>query len=310
MDRGYPATAITHDRAARAWRLDAGFDTVDGMWRIVDAGATARVLDAGGGCVYEGVISADLPVLLSCGEQELRLEPLEIDGHTVLYLASAPMQPGQSYLEQPLKLTGGRHPAPEELANLPAFGAGTMIATDQGEMPVDWLRPGDMILTRDNGYQPLLWLGQHMMPRRAASDARPRRVRFDQFGAGQPARDLVATPGTGLLLAGPELDLWFGESEMLARFDTLPNCDDRADGAQPLYSLVFDQPDIILAEGLWVSTVHVDPDFISLLPDGVRGVLGPRLAAPHTQPARAWMAAWEVGMLARERKARRARLAA
>ena len=43
-------------------------------------------------------------------------------------------------------------------AGVPCFTPGTLIRTVRGDVPVERLRIGDMILTRDNGPQPLLWL--------------------------------------------------------------------------------------------------------------------------------------------------------
>lgn len=37
------------------------------------------------------------------------------------------------------------------------FAAGTMIRTARGERPVEKLRVGDLVVTRDNGLQPLAW---------------------------------------------------------------------------------------------------------------------------------------------------------
>ena len=47
-------------------------------------------------------------------------------------------------------------------AQLPisGFGGGTLIETDGGPIPVDWLRPGDRVLTFDDGLQPLRWVGR------------------------------------------------------------------------------------------------------------------------------------------------------
>lgn len=43
------------------------------------------------------------------------------------------------------------------------FLAGTMIATPSGDRPVETLREGDMVLTRDHGPQPLVWVGESLV---------------------------------------------------------------------------------------------------------------------------------------------------
>ena len=42
---------------------------------------------------------------------------------------------------------------------IPCFTPGTMIATDRGPVAVEKLRVGDRVLSRDNGYQALRWVG-------------------------------------------------------------------------------------------------------------------------------------------------------
>ncbi|MCF6445567.1 Hint domain-containing protein [Nereida sp. MMG025] len=42
---------------------------------------------------------------------------------------------------------------------VPCFTQGTLIATANGQVPVEHLRIGDMIQTADNGLQPILWTG-------------------------------------------------------------------------------------------------------------------------------------------------------
>lgn len=39
------------------------------------------------------------------------------------------------------------------------FGSGTLIKTQDGVRPVEMLRIGDMVLTVDNGLQPIRWIG-------------------------------------------------------------------------------------------------------------------------------------------------------
>ena len=42
---------------------------------------------------------------------------------------------------------------------IPCFTPGTLIATPQGEVPVEELKAGDQIITRDNGIQEIRWTG-------------------------------------------------------------------------------------------------------------------------------------------------------
>mgnify|MGYP003561850666 FL=1 len=43
--------------------------------------------------------------------------------------------------------------------DLICFANGTRIATPRGERPVEDIRPGDRVMTRDNGPQPVRWAG-------------------------------------------------------------------------------------------------------------------------------------------------------
>ncbi len=87
-------------------------------------------------------------------------------------------------------------------AGIPCFTAGTMILTPHGEVPVEQLRPGDRVVTRDNGAKPALWVGQRHLGR-ADLDRQPalRPVRIAPGGwAGE--RGLVVSPQHGLLARG------------------------------------------------------------------------------------------------------------
>lgn len=101
---------------------------------------------------------------------------------------------------------------------VPCFTPGTMIDTSGGPVPVEHLRPGDRVLTRDNGFQPLQWVGCKALD--AAElvrqpEFRPVRIARDSFGRGLPDRDLCVSPQHRILLAGPEAELLFGEHEVL-----------------------------------------------------------------------------------------------
>ncbi|MEL7459745.1 MAG: LamG-like jellyroll fold domain-containing protein [Pseudomonadota bacterium] len=53
--------------------------------------------------------------------------------------------------------------------NVVCFTGGTLIATPTGDMPVEHLRPGDLVLTRDNGPRPLVWVTSRSLGRGALS---------------------------------------------------------------------------------------------------------------------------------------------
>ena len=311
MEYGYPVSALGFDAEHGLWSLEHGFDAATMFWQITHGPEGAELRDASGRAVMRGKMTADVPLLLQKPQGgTLRLDRIEIDGQLCLYMPSDLLSPGTDYAEAlPLSLPS-RAATPEEIAVLPCLGTGTMIATAEGPAPIDWLRPGDRVLTRDNGYQPILWLGQHTMPRRAPPETRPLLLAAECFGAALPERDVMLSPGTGVLLAGHELELWFGESEMFARAcHALPKAE-AGPGRQQMYSLLLATPEVILAEGMWVSSVHADAGYLALLPDRIRGSIGPRVARGHAEPVRAWLDDWEVAMFRRERLARARRMAA
>ena len=45
-------------------------------------------------------------------------------------------------------------------ATSPCFTPGTLIATDRGQQPVETLRRGDLLVTRDNGLKRIMWVGR------------------------------------------------------------------------------------------------------------------------------------------------------
>ncbi|MFD2173948.1 Hint domain-containing protein [Rhodobacter lacus] len=311
MEYGYPVSVLSFDAEHALWSLAHDFDAETMLWQISHDETGATLTDALGTKRAQGVMTADAPLVLEKpGGGTLRLDRIEIDGRLALYMPTDLLVPGADYAEVKPFALPARAASPEEIAAMQALGAGTMVATAEGPAPIDWLRPGDRVLTRDNGYQPLLWVGQHTMPRRAPEETRPLRLCAECFGEALPERDVLVTPGTGILLAGHELELWFGESEMFAPArHALPQAE-TGPGSQKLYSMLFEAPQVVLAEGMWVATADADAPYLSLLPDNLRGPLTMRVAAGHAEPARAWLDDWEVAMFRRERLARARRLAA
>lgn len=92
----------------------------------------------------------------------------------------------------------------------PCFVAGTLIAVPGGTVAVETLQPGDLVLTRDAGPQPVRWIGRQTVP----GTGRLAPVRFAPGAIGNP-EDLWVSPQHRMLITGWRAELQFGEVECL-----------------------------------------------------------------------------------------------
>ena len=98
------------------------------------------------------------------------------------------------------------------------FTPGTMIATKLGEKPVQQLKVGDCVFTRDNGPQELRWIGRRNLNRHDLSrmpQCFPMLIRARALGNGTPQRDMMVSPNHRMLVASELAEVMFGESEVL-----------------------------------------------------------------------------------------------
>ncbi|WP_323035201.1 Hint domain-containing protein [Pararhodobacter sp.] len=140
------------------------------------------------------------------------------------------------------------------------FAAGTLIDTDHGPIPVEDLTPGDRVLTRDHGYQPLIWTGRRDLSAAeiaACPRAAPIRIVKGAMGGGLPRRDLIVSPRHRMLVSGLNTDLMFGEREVLVTAEDLLGLAGvtRLPSAGISYTHVMcDAHQIIRAEGAWTES--------------------------------------------------------
>lgn len=139
-------------------------------------------------------------------------------GAETLLVASGTLPPRDSDLWV-LSVSGEDPPRPEDGGDgVICFVPGTRIATADGPRPIETIRPGDRILTRDDGPQEVLWTGSRRLTgarMHALPGLRPVRIRSGVMGEGQPDGDLVVSPHHRLLVRGPRARLLFGEPEIL-----------------------------------------------------------------------------------------------
>ncbi len=101
---------------------------------------------------------------------------------------------------------------------IPCFTPGTMIATPKGEVPVEMLKAGDKVITRDNGIQEIRWVGQKGLTGqdlRLNSHLQPVLVKAHSLGNGLPEQDMLVSPNHRLLVANDRTQLYFDEHEVL-----------------------------------------------------------------------------------------------
>ena len=84
------------------------------------------------------------------------------------------------------------------------FMAGTMICTPDGEVPVESLKRGDLVSTRDGRSVAVDWLGVQTVSLRFADKMRvlPIRIRAGAIAENVPKRDLLLSPDHAILVEG------------------------------------------------------------------------------------------------------------
>jgi hypothetical protein len=126
--------------------------------------------------------------------------------------------------------------------------AGTLIATPDGERPAEDLMPGDLVLTQDDGPQPLRSIGTRTVA--ATGKFAPIHIRANTFGE---HRDLLVSPLHRVLIRDNLAEILFGEAEVLVAARDLVNdaTVTRREGGQVEYvHLMFDRHQVVFSEGL------------------------------------------------------------
>ncbi len=146
-----------------------------------------------------------------------------------------------------------------------AFTRGTAITLASGaQRPIEELRPGDRVLTRDAGPREVRWIGQTTL--RASGAFAPIRIRA---GALNNSGDLVVSPGHRLFIYQREDALGLGRAEVLVQARHLVNGTTvtRMDGGfVDYFQLLFDDHHIVYAEGIAAESLLLDTATEAALP--------------------------------------------
>lgn len=157
-----------------------------------------------------------------------------------------------------------------------SFTRGTRITMATGaQVPIEDLKIGDRVLTRDDGAQEIRWIGQSTV--RAAGAFAPVVI---TAGTLNNAGDLVVSPDHRLFVYQRSDTLGTGQSELLVKARHLVNDDSvyvQTGGFVDYFQLLFDRHHIIYAEGIAAESLLVDPRTRPALPEDLLDRIGDSL---------------------------------
>ncbi|SEM97106.1 Hemolysin-type calcium-binding repeat-containing protein [Roseovarius tolerans] len=191
-----------------------------------------------------------------------------------------------------------------EIENIICFTPGARILTQWGERPIEMLRLGDMVVTRDHGLQPVRWIGERTV--HATGAFAPISIASSVMGGHEA---LLVSPQHRLLFTGYRAELLFGESEVLVAAKHLVNGRDVTVSQQEAVTyihIMFDRHEVIYAGGIATESFYAGDSALSAVDAAAREELFtifPELrSAPgrHREIARPCLKRHEAALLCNE----------
>jgi hypothetical protein len=156
-----------------------------------------------------------------------------------------------------------------EIENIICFTPGARILTPRGLRRVESLRPGDLVITRDNGPQPVRWIGSRTVP--GIERFAPIRVAAHVLdGSTAP---LLVSPQHRFLFTGYKAELLFGCDEVLVAAKHLLDGRDvtRAPQVEVTYiHVMLDRHEVIYANGAATESFHAGDIGLAAISDQSR----------------------------------------
>lgn len=132
--------------------------------------------------------------------------------------------------------------------------AGTTVMTLEGALPVDYLEPGDRVLTR-SGARRIARVEVTVM-----RHARMVRIAHDTLGVGKPQDNVTVCAAQGILLRDWRAKALYGAAQAVVPAQRLVDGDyiraETLDEAR-IYTLLFEDPAVIYAGGLELACAGV-----------------------------------------------------
>lgn len=148
------------------------------------------------------------------------------------------------------------------------FTGGTKILTPLGARLVETLRPGDMVLTRDHGMQPIRWIGS----RSVQGTGKFAPIRFAPGAIGNDS-ELLVSPQHRMLHNSSAASLYFNDCEVLIPAKHMVNGASIQQINQvkvTYFHILFDRHEIVFAEGVASESFHPGQMGLTALDDPAR----------------------------------------
>lgn len=159
---------------------------------------------------------------------------------------------------------------------IPCFTPGVKITTGRGDVVVEDLRAGDLLVTRDHGLQPIRWIGSRKLGLGdliAQPHLQPVRIGQGALGCGLPRRDTLVSPQHRMLIEGALPEMLFGEAEVLVaatHLTTLPGVVQILPPGVTYIHLLLAHHEIICANGAWTESFQPAERMLDAMEDGPR----------------------------------------
>lgn len=196
----------------------------------------------------------------------VEVDPVTGDIQDIYMLALAPVTPLNPYRLVGIDREGGRARMAEVACV--SFTRGTRITMASGQQcPIEDLKVGDKVLSRDDGPQTVRWIGQTTT--RAVGDLAPIQI---NKGTLNNENDLIVSPNHRLFIYQRVDEIGAGRSEVLVKAKHLVNGDSvtvQDGGFVDYFQLLFDDHQIIFAEGIAAESLMLDERTSPALPADV-----------------------------------------
>ncbi len=250
----------------------------DQLFSINNVGNTSQI--------YEGVVLPNTRHQRLVRFSEIHT-PAEKQTNRRIILRSGQLERGEAIFD--IRPLSAQHSVSTQ--SMVCFTPDTRILTAFGHLPIQDLKPGDLIHTADNGLQPVLWIGSRDITRtrlHVTPQLAPVKISRDAFGPGLPMADMWVSPAHRFLLRSKRFNDQYGENEVLAPASGLINgttitAGNRNQDTRYVHML-FEEHQVIFAENVPTESFFPNPDTLMALTSEAREQVFDTLPELRTHP--------------------------